>query len=239
MKHYYYKILFLSLLMFVGSANAIKPISKETGWSGHVNIGMAGFDVKSNLIAGVDAVSLDIGNPVINSLSDKPESETFAMPQININLKYTFSTQTQLFVGSSVEDILQFDTASVTGVRQQFSDRSILEFSFVSTPVLSPVQVWSDPYVVGVARQKTDRTSRGGRLEYANILGTGLGLQYTHRTTELDQELSGTTQLGLTPAQAQLLDRDGDVKRVVAYYRFKPVGRNIFEVRLIPIPLNM
>jgi len=136
MRFLFRPVLFCSLMALGDTANAIEPIPQEAGWSGHVNLGLAYFSVVSNMIAGVDAASLDIGDPVINSLSDSPETETFAMPQINLNFKYTFSTQTQLFAGSSVEDILQFDTASVTGVRQQFSDRSILEFSLVSTPLL-------------------------------------------------------------------------------------------------------
>lgn len=228
MKHVYV----LGLLTLGGTANAIEPIPQEAGWSGHVNVGAAYFEVETNMVAGVDAVSIDTGKSVINSLSDAPESESFGMPHVNLNIKYTFSTQTQLFIGSSIEDIVQFDTASIAGVRQQFSDRSILEFSLVSTPIFSPVQVWQDPYVVGVERQQTDRISRGGRIDYANILGSGFGVQYTQRKTELDDELSGTTQLGLTSAQAQLLDREGDVKRLVAYYRFPPIGRNIVEVRL-------
>jgi len=57
-------------------------------------------------------------------------------------------------------------------------------------------------------------------------------VQYTQRETELDEELSGTTQLGLSPAQAQLLDREGDIKRLAVYYRFKPIGKNIFVVQL-------
>jgi hypothetical protein len=224
--------LFMGLVTLSVTSQAIEPIPQEAGWSGLVNVGLAYFDGSSNMIAGVDAVSIDIGNPVISSLSESPDSESFGMPQVNLNIKYTFSTQTQLFAGSSMEDIVQFDTASVVGVRQQFTDRSIIELSTVSTPLLSPVQVWSDPYVVGVERQQTDRTSRGARLEYANILGTGFGVQYTQRKTELDDELSGSTQLGLTPAEAQLLDREGDVKRFVGYYRFAPIGRNIVELRL-------
>jgi len=232
MKRFSHYILFLWLVTLGGTANAIEPIPQEAGWSGLVNIGVAYFEGKTNMVAGVDTVSIDIGNPVIDSLSEEPESESFGMPQLNLNIKYTFSTQTQLFIGSSMEDILQFDTASVSGVRQQFSDRSIIEFSLVSTPIFVPVQVWQDPYVVGVERQETDRTSLGPRIDYFNILGSGFGVQYTQRETELDEELSGTTQLSLTPAQAQLLDREGDVKRLVGYYRFPPIGRNIFEVRL-------
>jgi hypothetical protein len=131
-----------------------------------------------------------------------------------------------------MEDIVQFDTASVAGIRQQFSDNSILEISSVSTPLFAPIQVWADPYVVGEDRIETDRISRGARIEYDKILGTGFGIQYTQRETEIDDELSGTTQLTLTPEEIQLLDREGDVTRIAAYYRFKPIGRNILEVRL-------
>ncbi len=154
------------------------------------------------------------------------------MPQVNSSVAYTFASKTQLFIGSSMEDIVQFDTASVAGIRQQFSDNSILEISSVSTPLFAPIQVWADPYVVGEDRIETDRISRGARIEYDKILGTGFGIQYTQRETEIDDELSGTTQLTLTPEEIQLLDREGDVTRIAAYYRFKPIGRNILEVRL-------
>jgi len=117
-------------------------------------------------------------------------------------------------------------------VRQQFSDKSILELSMVSTPFLSPTQTWEDPYVVGVNRKETDRTSRGPRIEYDKILGTGFGVQYTQRKTEIDKERSGTTQLGLPADQAKLLEREGDTRRLVGYYRFPRIERNIFEIRV-------
>ncbi|MEJ2470904.1 MAG: DUF2860 family protein [Desulfuromonadales bacterium] len=223
----------VSIVLFSGvNALAIEPIPEEPGWSGFVNIGLAYFDAETNMVAGVDNLSMDVGKSVIDSLDASPDSESFATPQFNLNVNYTFSTGTQIFLGNSLEDAVQFDTASVLGVRQQFRDRSILEFSSVSTPFLFPIQVWEDPYVTGVPRRETDQTSRGFRLEYDKILGSGFGFQYTQRETDIDNERSGLTQLGLSPSQARLLDRQGDVKNIAVYYQMKPIGRNIFKILL-------
>lgn len=232
MTHKLKTVLLPALIAAAGSVHAIEPIPAESGWSGFVTIGASSLDAKSNMIAGVDRYGVDISKPTISSLANEPESESQGMPQFNLNVKYTFASQTQVFLGSSMEDIVQMDTASVAGVRQQFGDKSILEFSFVSTPTFAPIQVWADPYVVGTPRVETDRTARGARLEYDKILGSGFGVQYTARTVDIDNELSGTTQLGLPAAQAQLLNRNGDVTQLAVYYRFPRMGRNVFEVRL-------
>ena len=229
---------FLSILLvhllvaLASSAYAIEAIPQETGWSGYVRMGAGGVQAKTNMVSGIDRFSIDIGNEKVDSLDDDPESESFPVPQLNLNLKYTFSTQTQLFTGNSLEDIVQLDTVTVFGVRQQFSDRSILELSAVASPSFAPAQVWEDPYVVGEDREETDRTSSGLRLEYDKILGTGFGLQYTQRETEIDDELSGTTQFGLTSAEAALLGREGDTRRLVVNYKFEPTGKGVYSLRV-------
>jgi hypothetical protein len=215
-----------------GSAYAIEAIPEEAGWSGHLRLGAGGFSVKTNMISGINKSSTEVGDAKIDSLDDGPDSMSTPVPQFNLNLKYTFSTQTQVFVGNSLEDIVQLDLVQVFGVRQQFSDRSILEVSAVASPSFAPVQVWEDPYVVGEDREETDRNSRGFRLEYDKILGSGFGLRFTQRETEIDDEFSGTTQLGLSNEQAALLDREGDTTNVAVSYAFKPVGRNLFSLRL-------
>lgn len=223
---------FVALIAINGAARAISPIPTQPGWSGFVILGLGSMDAKTNMISGVDALGIDVGKSTISSLNDAPESESLVTPQASLNIEYTFEGQTQIFFGNSIEDMVQLDTASVGGVRQQFADRSILAFSFVSTPLLAPLQVWADPYVTNVERQKTDRRSTGWRLEYDRILGSGFGVQYTSRETDVDDELSGTTQLGLSPAQARLLSREGSVSRITGHYRFAPVGRNVFDVQL-------
>ena len=229
---------FLSILLLpvfavmAGSAYAIEAIPEEAGWSGFLRLGAGGLKAETNMVSGIDRYGIDIGNDKIDSLDSSPDSETVPIPQANLNVAYTFSTQTQLFLGNSLEDVVQLDLVSIFGVRQQFSDKSILEFSTVTSPAAGPIQVWKDPYVVGEDREETDRSSFGLRLEYDRILGTGFGLQYTQRETEIDDEQSGTTQLGLSSAEAALLDREGDTRRIVVNYRFKPVGRNVYSLRV-------
>jgi hypothetical protein len=226
-----YRVLLL-LIVMNGSANAIEPIPEGAGWSGFVTLGVGSATYKTNMVAGIDRYGINLGDATISSLSAEPDTTTTGIPQLNLNFNYTFASQTQLFLGNSLENVVQFDTASIAGVRQQFADRSILELSMVSTPLLSAVQVWQDPYVAGAPRQETDRTSRGPRIEYDRILGSGFGVRYTQRRTKIDEERSGTTQLGLSPAQAALLSREGDAKHLLVSYRFPRVGRNVFELRL-------
>jgi len=229
----YLQVLLLPVFItLTGTAYAIDPIPEEAGWSGLLRLGAGGLQAKTNMVSGVDRYGIEIGNSKLDSLNDSPDSESMFIPQLNLNLKYTFSTQTQLFTGNSLEDIVQLDTVSIFGVRQQFSDRSILEVSAVASPSFGPTQVWADPYVVGEKRKDTDRTSNGLRLEYDKILGSGFGLRYTHRETEIDKERSGTTQLGLSAADAALLDREGTTEQILGSYRFKPVGRNVYDLRL-------
>ena len=227
------QILLPAFIVVAGSAHAIDAIPEKPGWHGFLMLGAGVLQAETNMVAGIDLYSIDIGNARIDSVGEEPEKKSILIPQVNFNVNYTFSTQTQLFLGNSLENIVQLDTVTIGGVRQQFSDKSILELGFVSSPMLAPVQVWADPYVVGVDRVKTDRTSRGIRLEYDKILGSGFGVRLEQRETEIDNELSGTTGgLGLTAAEAELMKRSGDVKSLLAYYRFSPVGRNVFELRL-------
>lgn len=215
-----------------GTANAIEPIPDQPGWSGFVTVGVASISAKSNLVSGVDRFNLDLGDKKINSLSDEPDANSAGMLQLNFSLNYTFAGQTQLFLGNSLENLVEFDRATIGGVRQQFKDRSIVELSLVSSPKFSPVQVWKDPYVTGVDRKEADRTSNGVRIEYDKILGTGFGVQYTQRKIEIDDEQSGTTQLGLPADQAKLLKREGDTKRLELAYTFPRKDRHVFKVSI-------
>ena len=219
------------LVAITGSAFAIEAIPQETGWSGYLRIGAGVLQAETNMVSGIDKYSIEVGDARIDSLDDGPDSRSEPVPQLNLNLKYTFSTQTQAFIGSNLEDIVQLDMITVFGVRQQFSDRSILELSAVSSPPYG-IETWEDPYVVGEDRKKTDRSNFGFRLEYDKILGTGFGVQYTQRETEIDDERSGTTQLGLSSEQAALLNREGDTTSLLLNYTFRPVNRSLYSVRV-------
>lgn len=228
---YYFTALLLTLTTF--NANAVEPLPPKPGWSGLFSLGAGYASTKTNMLAGIKLFSFEPSDPIISSLNEEPNRNSQFIPQVNLNIKYTFPTQSQIFFGNSVEDILTFDTAAILGFRQQFKDKSRLEVSIVSTPILIPIQTWADPYVVNEHRKRVDQISRGLRLEYFNLLNSGFGIQLTARRREIDEELSGQTQLTLTPAQEQLLDREGDVLNLALYYRSKPIKKKyLFEIKL-------
>ncbi|NIS78928.1 MAG: DUF2860 domain-containing protein [Anaerolineales bacterium] len=200
------------LVLLVGvwavTAYAIEPIPEKSGFSGFVNLGIVYLDVESNMIAGNDLG--DVGREKIDSIFDSPDSESDVFPVINGEIAYTFaSTRTQAYFGNSLEDFLRFDFSTLLGVRQELPDSSIVAASFVFSGI--PTEVWEDPYVANRDRDETDRTSTGVRLAWDKILGSGLEVEYTYRSIDIDDELSGRTFLGLSEAEARLLDREGDV----------------------------
>lgn len=212
----------VSGFFFANPGLSIQPIPMESGISGFVNLGAGGIWAESNMIAGNDLG--DIGKKRIDSLTDSPDSESDVIPVLSGELAYTFaSTRTQLYLGNALEDFIRFDTATLAGIRQELPDNSLLAVSYVFNAI--PTEVWADPYVVGLNRSKTDRTSSGLRLIYDKILGSDFEIQFTWRSIELDDERSGLTQLvqqgNLTAAQTRLLDREGDSYRFQVLYPFR------------------
>ena len=129
------------------------------------------------------------------------------MPLINGEVTYTFAaSRTQLYFGNQLEDFIQFDFSTLLGVRHELGDKSLIAASYVFSSV--PTEVWEDPYLTNQRRSKTDRDSNGLRLEWDKIAGTGLGIQYTYRNIELDDEMSGQS-LRLSASEMDLLDREG------------------------------
>ena len=196
----------------------LAPIPEEAGVSGFVNLGVGAVSAKTNLVAGT-AVG-DFGSDPIGSIFAKPDSESSGIPLANFELAYTFGgKRTQVFAGNLLEDFIRFDFATQIGVRKQFRDTSILSVGYLFTSI--PAEVWADPYVANRPRKETDRTASGARITYGRIGGSGLELQFTSREVEVDDELSGLTQLGLPTAQAALLDREGDQQQFKVTYVFK------------------
>jgi len=199
------------------AALAMEPIPDESGLSGYVRpgIGVAGF--KDNMVAGVAFV--DTGNERIDSLGC-PNSETTVIPSLNMDIRYTFAdTRTQIHLGNQLEDMLRLDRATLLGVRQEFTDGGIAAAAF-QFPGL-PTRVWEDPYVTGIDREETDRDTGGMRFTWHRILGTRWQVEYGFRSIKIDEELSGRTQLGLSDAEAELLDREGKHHKIEVLHPFR------------------
>jgi len=206
----------IGLISFSGITCALDPIPTEDGFSGYINMGVASIKGKSNLIVGNSHI--DIGQRYISSLTDRPDSESDSLLLVNGEINYTFAaSRTQIYFGNQLEDFIQFDFSTLLGVRHELSDKSLIAASYVFSA--APTEVWEDPYLTNQKRSKTDRKSNGLRLEWDKIAGTDLGVQYTYRNIELDDELSGQA-LGLSASDIDLLDREGKSHNLQLRYRF-------------------
>lgn len=203
---------------FAASTQAAVLIPEKGGFSGHLNLGVGGVDVESNMIASIANGKIDITDEKINDINGSPDGQTTAIPVVNLELSYTFeNSRTQLHIGNLLEDYLRFDTNTVAGVRQDVGRAGLVGASYRTTTLKT--EVWKDPYVTGVDRDTTDRESKGFRVYWQQVMSSGLELRYTQSEVDIDDEFSGSA-LGLPSAQSRLLDRNGDRTRYDAFYEF-------------------
>lgn len=206
-----------------GQALALDKIPEKDGLSGFAAFGISTTDFSSNMISGSSLG--DIGEGKIDSITDSPGSEQLTSGFFSGEINYTFAdTRTQLFLGSSLEDIVRYDFGNQAGVRQEVSNNGVLTAAVLFTTL--PAKVWSDPYVVNQKRKESDRESSGGRIGWSGVMGTGLEMRLSSRTIEVDDEFSGLTPLsagglGLSKAERDLLNREGDQLTFDASYTFK------------------
>ncbi len=213
---------FLLVTVVVLAANLafaqLDPIPKESGISGYIGPGIGPVKYRGNMIAGVDRVNYDFGEKTTKTLTGEAESKTVGIGLLNFELGYNFAnSRTRIFLGSTLEDFIQFDYAQQLGVRQEIRNLGLLSAVFLFSGV--PIKVWKDPYVTNVPRQDVNRDSTGARFAWGKIFNTNFQIQLDYRSIEIDEEQSGTF-LGLTPAQRQKLDRNGDWLRAQLEYRF-------------------
>jgi hypothetical protein len=208
----------LILAVWASPSLALEPIPKQDGFSGVIGAGANYFNFESNDIAKI--AGIEVSDARAGLLTEEPESESSVLPALNFDLRYTLgSSQTQFFLANTLFDLVKLDSFTELGVRQQFSDRSILSVGIVFSGM---VEVYSDPYLQGVDRTETDRTATGVRLVYDKIMGTGFGLEVMARKIDIDEERSGASQVGTTiiAAERGLLDRNATETSVGVQYAF-------------------
>ena len=220
LKSLFVKASILVFLLVLASTGYAQParIPQESGFSGFVSGGAGFWRVEDNMVKKIGGFR--VSDDDINSIDDKPKSETSVTPIFTYNLRYTFaSTRTQIFLGSQLEDLLRFDTTTLLGVRQELPDQSILGVAYVFAPFVS--EVYRDPYRENTNRDGTDRNINGVRLSYENILSSDFSFQYTYRNIDLSTESSGSDPaLGLTGSEQDRLDRNGDQHDLEVLYRY-------------------
>jgi hypothetical protein len=208
-------------------AMAIEPIPSTPGWRGFVVGGIGYLDLKSNLVAGNDLI--DIGNPVIKSVTQRPASDSTAHPLITGEINYTFGGGWQAFFGTSLEDAVTLDGVTQLGARKDMGSNGILQAGFLFSGI--PTQVWKDPYAENVRRQETNRDSTGLRLQWDRVLDSPFELTFSWRDISIGSEHSGegVTSVTCDTSCQKQLRRDGNQYMFDASYLFKlgEGGRNL------------
>ncbi|MDR9827654.1 DUF2860 family protein [Vibrio sp. FNV 38] len=195
-------------------AATLNPMPTTDGFSGYVGGGAAVFEVKSNFLGGNRFVQLD--NENASNLNASPGSETTISPEIKFDFRYTFDNMnTQLFLGTPLVDLARLDFSQQFGVRHSFHSLGTFSSSYVFSSV--PTEVWEDPFDTDQERSRTDRNSNGFKLAWDDIFDMPVGISYTYRKIDIDNEQSGSALVNnavLTPEESALLNREGDVHRV-------------------------
>lgn len=214
-------------LVAAPAALAIEPIPSTPGWRGFVVVGGGYADLRSNTVAGNNLI--EIGQPVIDSLAQRPRSDDTMFPLVTGEVNYTFGNGWQAFFGTALEDAVTLDGVTQLGARKDLGSAGALQGGFLFSGI--PTQVWEDPYAEGVRRRETDRDSTGLRLQWDRILGSALELTFSWRDISIDTERSGEGVTSVTCAAAcqDLLRRDGDQYSFdVSYlYRLGVGGRHL------------
>jgi len=214
-----------SLILALGAgaaaplASAIEPIPQTPGWRGFVVGGVGYTDVKSNLVAGNGI--LDIGRDTINSIYDAPRSDSAWHPVFTGEINYTFEEQWQVFLGTSLEDVVTLDGVTQFGVRKDLGTSGVLQGGYLFSGI--PTQTWEDPYAEGVKRVETDRNSNGLRVQWDRVMGSAFELTFSWRDISIEKERSGqgVTSVSCDVACQDQLRRDGDQYSFDVSYLFK------------------
>jgi hypothetical protein len=207
------------------AANGFEEIPQESGFSGHITLGVGSLDYESNMVVGTSF--FDAADDTINSLSS-PSSESTGLPVFSGMINYTFApSRTQIFVGNALPDYLQFDFATQLGVRKEFGSFGVLGIAYLANSI--PAKVWEDPYLVGSKRFKTDRTSNGVSLKWEQILNTRLSLELRARKVDVDDERSGQSITPPLPNPKGSLSREGNQNSVQVQYDFRMGEKHVIS----------
>jgi hypothetical protein len=205
-------------------------IPQTSGFSGYVLVIPGVFVISNSLLASGAPLLDDVGSIQISSILASPESNAAPAMPVAGELNYTFSkSRTQLFFGNKFEDIIRLDVAYSLGVLQEIGNAGILVANFLFTPL--QLKFWSDPYIEGVDRVKTELNFPGFRIRWRRIFQTGLELTVIARQYRHADERSGewlVSQGRLDASDIPLLNRDGE------FYRFKALSKLLKAINKKP-----
>ena len=203
---------------------ALQPMFDDAGFNGLVNFGASGGEIETNFLAQIDGLNIDLGAEKIDSLGS-PDSESVTMPVANFDLGYTLSNQkTRFSIGSDMDNLIAFDSATRLSVRHNFDSLGDMKLSALA-PSAMATKVYADPYQTGVKRKTTDQEYTGVRFTWDKIMGSNFEAILNAKSVDVDDEFSGRA-LGLSKADRDLLDRNGDIMGLELGYKFTLNDRN-------------
>lgn len=237
----------LMLSSILCSLLSASPIAKEDGFSGFIAAGVSSMKYKSNMYAGT-TFDDEMSDKKIDNINSKADSDNSIQPSFNYNLKYTFAKdETEIYLGTLLEDVLTFDGTTVFGLRKKFDSLGILGVSLLGSSV--PSKTWQDPYATGTDRKVADMTSRGISVKYEGIMNTQFDVELRQRTYKIDggdksglhAPRNGEVAHGLTDSELNdELDREGDLSQLIISYTKNIENKHIIktDIRLSDYDLD-
>ncbi|MDD2744319.1 MAG: DUF2860 family protein [Rhodocyclaceae bacterium] len=215
----------IAALLATSFAHAqINPLPRTSGVSGSISLGAAFSNISSNFQQHDDHARIDqFGAP-------QSHNTTSIVPRFD--LRYTLAdSRTQFVLGNQIHDALRFDFTQLLAVRQEIGSLGIVSAGLVFTGI-APNEVWTDPYQTATDRSSSDRDSRGVRLGWERMLGSGFSADLTARKIDIEHEESGRSS-ALSASQSALLDRNGNSIRLRVSYDWEFAPRHFFAPGLI------
>ncbi|MDN3613058.1 DUF2860 family protein [Vibrio gallaecicus] len=203
------QIITLAITLMIFAPQAVSALAPSQGITGNITF-LTGFLADSN--------NLDVSQSYTQMQSDLSVSgstETSGMVGLLGSLKYTFgdSLDKQLFLGTSRDDVITGTLAFEVGYRQQLTDGTVADVSFL--PTLISGEVWDDPYAIDQKRKETDLSGNVVRMQLSKIMGSNFHIDMAAGESDVKNEQSGLKGLGLADEKRALM------KRERKYYYFK------------------
>lgn len=177
---------------------AFAQLSDTAGFSGGVSLSAGYISSSSNFNTDTNAT--------ISDNNQKAESDHRFIPLPLGNIAFTFGQglNTQIYAGTSREDIAIGTLALEIGFKQKLANDTVINVAIL--PTIMSGETWADPFVEGSPRTTTDESGNAYRLKLSNIGGSGFTLDTAMAAREIDNERSGLDS-GYT---ASLLSRNAD-----------------------------
>jgi len=202
-------LLFASSLLAFGSVAIAKPLAKSAGFSGTIGVNVGVSDTQ-------DQFNIHDDNKQISDLNSAPESVTTGVLFPFFRVAYTTDDlQTQYFLGQSPQNILDSAIQYELGVTHKFDKRQSMTLAYIPhVPFLK--ETWSDPFLTGAEREKTDIDSTAVRVAYKFM---PVQIEYAYASYQIENEQSGSQNNACgsqtcSAEQQDLLNRDSDYHRL-------------------------